>query len=113
MTSKIDAASSHRAEHQDRHEAESAAETERLDNLIRAAQAADGEIRKLEYWSDIREMVGKGESLGAVDADKGWGHGWEGVDRPLIGVGGADEEGEDEYQDEDEDEEDEQKVAPG
>jgi len=81
MTQKIDAASDHRAEHERRHEVEEVHEKERLDSLIQAAKAADAEVRKLEFWSDIREMVNNGESLGATDEAQGWEHGWEGVDR--------------------------------
>lgn len=81
MTLKIDAASDHRAEHKQRHEVESSSEKERLDNLIRAAKAADGEVRKLEYWSDIRNIVDNGESLGPADEASGWEHGWEDIDR--------------------------------
>jgi len=81
MTQKIDAASDHRADHKRRHEVEEVLEKERLDNLIRAAKAADAEVRKLEYWSDIRDMVNKGESFGATEEAHGWEHGWEGVDR--------------------------------
>lgn len=51
------------------------------DNLAAAITHADEEVRRLEYWSDIKGMAGKGESGGAVDPGKGWETGWEGLDK--------------------------------
>ncbi|KAL3424488.1 Meiotically up-regulated gene 65 protein [Phlyctema vagabunda] len=73
---------------------ESAAEDEKsrkeenIKNLQDAVHAADEEVKKLEYWSDVKEMAEKGETQGAVDGDQGWGDNWKGVDdsgpRPVI-----------------------------
>lgn len=81
MTQKIDGASQHRKEHEKHHEAESEEEKRKIDNLVKGAQAADAEVRKLEYWSDIRDMVRDGEVIGATDEAQGWDHGWQGIDQ--------------------------------
>ena len=52
----------------------------RFDGLRRAVTAADDQVRRLEYWSDVKDMVQKGETKGGVDAAQGWGPGWQGVD---------------------------------
>lgn len=76
----FEAASAHREAHQDRDQPESSAESRKIDNLLNALHAADEECRQLEYWSDIRHVTRRGDSLGAVDESHGWGHGWEGLD---------------------------------
>ncbi|KAL1648506.1 hypothetical protein SLS58_002261 [Diplodia intermedia] len=76
----FEAASAHRDAHLERDEPESSPEGRKIDNLVKALNAADEECRKLEYWSDIRRVTQRGETLGAVDASHGWGHGWEGLD---------------------------------
>ncbi|KAH9892356.1 hypothetical protein F4778DRAFT_317782 [Xylariomycetidae sp. FL2044] len=53
----------------------------KLENLGQAIKHADEEVRRLEYWSDIKNMTENGESGGAVDRGKGWGEGWEGLDK--------------------------------
>ncbi|KXJ92078.1 hypothetical protein Micbo1qcDRAFT_162183 [Microdochium bolleyi] len=50
-------------------------------NLAYAIKHADEEVRKLEYWSDIKSMAENGESGGAVESSKGWKEGWEGLDK--------------------------------
>ncbi|RYP04339.1 hypothetical protein DL764_004532 [Monosporascus ibericus] len=52
-----------------------------VENLAAAITHADEEVRKLEYWSDIKAMAESGESGGAVDPDRGWGCAWEGIDK--------------------------------
>ncbi|KAI2605823.1 uncharacterized protein GGS25DRAFT_498193 [Hypoxylon fragiforme] len=52
----------------------------KAENLAGAIKHADEELRRLEYWSDIKGMAESGESRGAADCGKGWGRGWEGVD---------------------------------
>ncbi|RYO77768.1 hypothetical protein DL766_002138 [Monosporascus sp. MC13-8B] len=52
----------------------------RVENLAAAITHADEEVRKLEYWSDIKAMAESGESGGAVAPDRGWGCAWEGID---------------------------------
>ncbi|XDG04552.1 hypothetical protein ABKA04_004167 [Annulohypoxylon sp. FPYF3050] len=50
------------------------------ENLAAAIKHADEEVRRLEYWSDIKDMAESGESRGAVDRGKGWDRTWEGLD---------------------------------
>lgn len=53
----------------------------RIDNLKRAARAADDECKKLEYWSDIRNLTQNGKVPDATDPEKGWDpKRWEGLD---------------------------------
>jgi len=49
-------------------------------NLADAIKHADEEVRKLEYWSDIKSMAENGQSNGAVEDGKGWNEGWAGLD---------------------------------
>lgn len=53
---------------------------QRVKNLEAAVKAADEEVKRLEYWSDVRHMAEKGKSMGAVDDKKGWEGNWEGLD---------------------------------
>ncbi|TKA71531.1 hypothetical protein B0A49_06003 [Cryomyces minteri] len=77
----FDAASQHRAAHAQRGSPEDDDEKRAIDNLLNAVRAADEQVRRLEYWSDIRDMARRGETLGAADADAGWGeHEWSGLD---------------------------------
>lgn len=52
----------------------------RISNLMVAIRAADAEVKRLEYWSDIKEIAEEGATKGAVDEDKGWGEEWTGLD---------------------------------
>ena len=54
---------------------------ERQQALKDAVKHADEEVRKLAYWSDVKQMAEGGEIKNAVDADKGWHEGWQGVDQ--------------------------------
>lgn len=49
--------------------------------LRAAVEHADEEVRRLAYWSDVKQMAEAGESRGAVDGGKGWEDGWQGVDQ--------------------------------
>ncbi|KAJ4306082.1 hypothetical protein N0V88_000878 [Collariella sp. IMI 366227] len=53
----------------------------RVDNLARAIRHADEEVRRLEYWSDVKGMAEEGDSKGAVDHKQGWSPKWQGVDK--------------------------------
>ena len=55
-------------------------QSRREENLHEAVQRADEEVRRLEFWSDVKEMVNEGETKGGVDTDKGWDPSWQGVD---------------------------------
>ncbi|KAI1194397.1 hypothetical protein F5X97DRAFT_336056 [Nemania serpens] len=50
-------------------------------NLAEAIKHADEEVRRLEYWSDIKGMTGNGEAVRAVDDRNGWDSGWQGLDK--------------------------------
>lgn len=55
---------------------------QRVKNLAAAVKHADEEVRRLEYWSDVKGMAEEGESKGAVDHKQGWKDpAWQGVDR--------------------------------
>jgi hypothetical protein len=41
------------------------------DNLKAAVKHAEEEVRKLEFWSDVKDMTEKGETKGAVDESQG------------------------------------------
>ena len=49
--------------------------------LDAAVEHADEEVRRLAYWSDIKQMAEGGESTGAVDAHRGWCKEWQGIDQ--------------------------------
>ncbi|KAL2159108.1 hypothetical protein VTH06DRAFT_2867 [Thermothelomyces fergusii] len=53
----------------------------RVENLAAAVEHADEEVRRLEYWSDVKGMAEEGESKAAVDPNQGWdSRTWQGVD---------------------------------
>ncbi|KAI6784221.1 Meiotically up-regulated like protein [Emericellopsis cladophorae] len=54
---------------------------ERRDALKQAMEHADEEVRKLAYWSDVKQMAESGESRGAVASHKGWQEEWQGIDQ--------------------------------
>ncbi|KAK3402792.1 hypothetical protein B0T20DRAFT_399160 [Sordaria brevicollis] len=56
-------------------------QSRREENLRQAVKHADEEVRRLEFWSDVKEMVIEGETKGGVDTDKGWDPSWQGVDQ--------------------------------
>ncbi|KAI9759686.1 MAG: hypothetical protein M4579_002163 [Chaenotheca gracillima] len=49
-------------------------------NLQNAIHAAEDQVKKLEYWSDVKHIAKQGESISAVDESKGWTEGWQGLD---------------------------------
>lgn len=53
----------------------------RKEALHDAVKHADEEVRKLAYWSDVKQMAESGEIKDAADPDKGWHEGWQGVDQ--------------------------------
>lgn len=54
---------------------------QRLDNLAAAVKHADEEVKKLEFWSDVKGIAETGVTKGAVDESLGWGDKWTGLDR--------------------------------
>lgn len=61
-------------------EAEKATRQRRLENLKSAIKAADEEVKRLEFWSDVKEMVVAGETANAASVEQGWGPDWVGLD---------------------------------
>ncbi|KAL2130470.1 hypothetical protein VTI74DRAFT_6356 [Chaetomium olivicolor] len=53
----------------------------RVKHLAAAVRHADEEVRRLEYWSDVKGMAGEGDSKGAVDQKQGWDPTWQGADK--------------------------------
>jgi hypothetical protein len=53
----------------------------RVKHLAAAIEHADEEVRRLEYWSDVKGMAEEGDSKGAVDQKQGWDPSWRGVDK--------------------------------
>jgi hypothetical protein len=76
---RFEEAREHREEHKERGEEEDEEELKYIDNLLKVIDAADEACKRLEYWSDMREVVKKGEMLHATDHCKEWGHEWQGV----------------------------------
>lgn len=56
-------------------------QSRREENLHQGVKRADEEVRRLEFWSDVKEMVIEGETNSGVDTDKGWDPSWQGVDQ--------------------------------
>ncbi|KAL1899826.1 hypothetical protein Sste5346_002692 [Sporothrix stenoceras] len=53
----------------------------RIGYLAAAVKHADEEVRRLEYWSDIKAMAQRGATNGAVGQGEWDSHQWQGVDR--------------------------------
>ena len=53
----------------------------KVDNLAAAVKHADEEVRRLEYWSDVKGMAENGEAPHAVADNSEWQQGWQGVDQ--------------------------------
>lgn len=53
----------------------------RNDALKDAIKHADEEVRRLAYWSDVKQMAESGEAKNAADTGKGWNKSWQGVDQ--------------------------------
>ncbi|MCJ1376494.1 hypothetical protein MMC20_007737 [Loxospora ochrophaea] len=71
----------HRDEHVTRGEPESEEERRRLDNLLKAVNAADENVKDLQYWSDIKKVTGRTEPNEGLDQE--WASGED--DAELIG----------------------------
>lgn len=55
-------------------------DAQRSSNLRRAVEAADDQVKSFEYWSDVKKVVTRGQSLSAADPAHGWGREWQGID---------------------------------
>ncbi|KAL1839330.1 hypothetical protein VTJ49DRAFT_1626 [Mycothermus thermophilus] len=53
----------------------------RVEHLAAALKHADEEVKRLEYWSDVKGMAEAGSSKGATDPTQGWDPAWKGVDK--------------------------------
>ncbi|KAH8707593.1 hypothetical protein GQ44DRAFT_662755 [Phaeosphaeriaceae sp. PMI808] len=80
LMDRFDTAKSHREEHQESGKPEGEAEERRINNILKAIEAADAECKKLEYWSDIRKLAQEGNAGSATDTQHGWDEKWQGLD---------------------------------
>ena len=81
MLKKIQESSEHRTAHEKKDEPENEQEKQKIDNLLRAVKAAEDEVKSLEYWSDIKHVAQKGETISATDGGSGWDERWQGLDQ--------------------------------
>ncbi|PSK42362.1 hypothetical protein B9Z65_4276 [Elsinoe australis] len=72
--------SAHREEHKAEDKKEGDREAKRINNLLKATDAADKQVKRLEYWSDIRTMVREGRTATAVDGSEWSRENWQGID---------------------------------
>jgi hypothetical protein len=56
------------------------AAVKQANNLSRAVEAADGQVKRLEYWSDIKSMARHGETAHATDNNHWNQTKWQGLD---------------------------------
>jgi len=56
------------------------AAVKQANNLSRAVEAADEQVKRLEYWSDIKSMARHGETMHATDNDHWNETKWQGLD---------------------------------
>jgi len=75
----FDSVQSHRDSHKNGKKPEGEQEKARIDALLDALNAADAECKRLEYWSDIRDVIRHGEAFGEDAQERGWGKRWTGV----------------------------------
>jgi hypothetical protein len=80
LMDRFESAKSHRQEHEESGEPEGDVEERRINNLMKAIEAADAECKKLEYWSDIRKLAQEGNAGNATDLEHGWDEKWQGLD---------------------------------
>ncbi|XP_014560702.1 hypothetical protein COCVIDRAFT_88692 [Bipolaris victoriae FI3] len=80
LMDRFDAAKEHREQHEKDGKPEGEAEERRINNLLKAVEAADNECKKLEYWSDIKNLTEEGKAGNATDPGMGWDEKWQGLD---------------------------------
>ncbi|KAI8941136.1 hypothetical protein NX059_002373 [Plenodomus lindquistii] len=80
LMDRFESARDHRESHKKENKPEGDAEQRRIDNLLKAVEAADNECKKLEYWSDIRNLTEEGKAGHATDPSMGWDDQWQGLD---------------------------------
>jgi len=87
LMDRVNAASDHREEHEEQGKEENPVERQRIDSLLQAIDAADSELKRLEYWSDIRKVTRRGKTGGAVNDSPAWpSHEWQGLDNSGPGI---------------------------
>ncbi|KAH0565193.1 hypothetical protein GP486_001409 [Trichoglossum hirsutum] len=72
LSRKFDVASSHRSQHLERGEPEDDAEKRKVDNLLESIHAADEQVKRLEFWSDVKAMAREGDGIGTADDGRDW-----------------------------------------
>lgn len=80
LMDRLETARDHRTAREREDPPEDDAEKRRIDNLLKAIEAADSECKKLEYWSDIRNLTEEGKAGNATDPSMGWDGTWQGLD---------------------------------
>ncbi len=80
LMDRFDTAKDQREKYKMENKAESQNEKQRINNLLKAIEAADCECKKLEYWSDIKNLVEAGKAGTATDPSSGWNKDWQGLD---------------------------------
>ena len=81
LMATFDDVKTRREEHKRNGEPEDEVEVRRINNLLKAIEAADNECKKLEYWSDIKNLTEEGKAGNATDANMGWDEEkWQGLD---------------------------------
>jgi hypothetical protein len=73
LSDRFEAAKDHREQHRKDSKPEGEAEERRINNLVKAIEAADNECKKLEYWSDIKNLTEEGKA-------GSWDEKWQGLD---------------------------------
>jgi hypothetical protein len=53
----------------------------KLNHLAKAVKHAEEEVKKLEFWSDVKNIAESGATKGAVDEAQRWDDKWTGLDR--------------------------------
>lgn len=84
LTTALDETSKEQKEAEEKGEAGNAEgdkRKERLNHLVKAVEAADEEVKRMEYWSDIKGVTEEGLAKGAVDEEQGWDPAWTGLDK--------------------------------
>ncbi len=72
-----ESASSQREEHAQRGKNESADEQKRIDNVLQAVKAAEEQVKKLEFWSDVRDLTRDGQLYEVAEFKDEWEHNWQ------------------------------------
>jgi hypothetical protein len=80
LMASIDSACRHRDEHIANGEPEGELERQQINGILAAARVAERQVKRLEYWSDVQDLVREGKALTANDHSHGWTEAWKGID---------------------------------